>query len=136
MAIEKISYRGKALALIVYADEAKEGVHFFTPDDYALQLGKHAHPKGKTIKAHLHCPVQVERFASLQEVLYIEKGKVRITFFTQSGKKIKSKILAKGDVILLMEGGHGFEFLEKTKMIEIKQGPYLPESRKSLEAER
>jgi len=25
---------------------------------------------------------------------------------------------------MLLSGGHGFEFLEDTKMIEIKQGPY------------
>ena len=39
-------------------------------------------------------------------------------------KYLKSKILKKGDVILLINGGHGFEMLEKTEMIEIKQGPY------------
>ena len=36
-----------------------------------------------------------------------------------------SKILNKGDVILLVNGGHGFEMLEKTEMIEVKQGPYI-----------
>jgi hypothetical protein len=28
-------------------------------------------------------------------------------------------------VILLVQGGHGFEILESCDMIEIKQGPYL-----------
>jgi hypothetical protein len=26
--------------------------------------------------------------------------------------------------MLLASGGHGFEFLEETEMIEVKQGPY------------
>jgi len=31
-----------------------------------------------------------------------------------------------------MNGGHGFEILEKTVMLEVKQGPYLPENRQDL----
>jgi hypothetical protein len=33
-------------------------------------------------------------------------------------------ILDAGDLMLLSTGGHGFEILEDTDMIEIKQGPY------------
>ena len=32
-----------------------------------------------------------------------------------------------GDVILLIEGGHGFEVLEEIEMVEVKQGPYAGE---------
>jgi len=42
-----------------------------------------------------------------------------------------SKILNKGDVILLVNGGHGFEMLEKTEMIEVKQGPYVGDKDKT-----
>ena len=31
----------------------------------------------------------------------------------------------KGDIIILFEGGHGFKILEKSKIIEVKQGPYV-----------
>ena len=37
----------------------------------------------------------------------------------------KDKILTKGDIIILFQGGHGFQILEKTNIIEIKQGPYV-----------
>ena len=30
-----------------------------------------------------------------------------------------------GDAIVLMNGGHGFKMLEPSKIIEIKQGPYM-----------
>jgi len=33
-------------------------------------------------------------------------------------------ILSKGDVIFLIAGGHGFEMIEDSEMLEIKQGPY------------
>ena len=35
-----------------------------------------------------------------------------------------SKILEEGDVILLSFGGHGFEMLEDSEIIEVKQGPF------------
>ena len=43
---------------------------------------------------------------------------------------MKSSILKTGDVILLADGGHGFEMIEETEMIEVKQGPYLEEEDK------
>ena len=39
-------------------------------------------------------------------------------------------MLTKGDIIILFQGGHGFKILEKTNIIEIKQGPYDPENDK------
>jgi hypothetical protein len=33
-------------------------------------------------------------------------------------------------VIVLVSGGHGFEMLEETEMIEVKQGPYTGDADK------
>ena len=41
-------------------------------------------------------------------------------------------MLTKGDIIILFQGGHGFKILEKTNIIEIKQGPYQREKIKKL----
>ena len=131
--VEKINYKNKVLALIIRGEKIEEGLQFFTPDDYSLQVGQHKYPVGKKIQPHIHCPVKVERCESLQEVLYIQKGKVAVHFYNESGQKLDSKTLNSGDILLLREGGHGFEFLEETHMLEIKQGPYNPESRKRLE---
>ncbi len=132
MKIEQVVHNQSLFALIVYRGQMEQGVQFFTPDDSSLQVGKHNHPKGRIINPHKHVPVKIERTGSLQETLYIENGKVKITFYDNEGVRLEEKILGSGDMILLMEGGHGFEFLEPTKMIEIKQGPYMPESKKSL----
>ena len=32
-----------------------------------------------------------------------------------------------GDVVLLAYGGHGFEMIEESEIIEVKQGPYAGE---------
>lgn len=40
-------------------------------------------------------------------------------------KLLRQETLVKGDVLILVGGGHGFEILEEgTVMMEVKQGPY------------
>jgi len=45
--------------------------------------------------------------------------------FDRNKKFVCDRILERGDVILLVSGGHGFEFLEDTELIEVKEGPYM-----------
>ena len=106
------------------------GIKFLTPDEFSQQLAFMKHPAGKVIKAHVHNPVSREVFFT-KEVLFIRKGKLRVDFFTNDREYIESRILETGDVILLSEGGHGFEILEETEMIEVKQGPYAGEQDKT-----
>jgi len=44
---------------------------------------------------------------------------------------IGSRELESGDLILLCGGGHSFEMLEETTMIEVKQGPYAGDQDKT-----
>jgi len=86
-------------------------------------------PVGYRIQPHVH--LQVERKSTLtQEVLFVKKGRVRVNFYDKVDTKIAERELATGDVILLSEGGHGFEMLEETELIEVKQGPYLEDKRR------
>jgi hypothetical protein len=62
-----------------------------------------------------------------QEVLFIKSGKVRVDFYDDDQHYLDSRIVQQGDVILLASGGHGFEMLEESEMIEVKQGPYIGE---------
>ena len=88
------------------------------------------HPKGKVIEPHVHNPV--ERIVSYtQEVLFIKEGKLKVDFYSNNQKYLESRELNKGDVILLMTGGHGFEILEDLIMFEVKQGPYAGDKDKT-----
>ena len=63
----------------------------------------------------------------------IRKGRLRVDFYNStSGQWLDSRTLEAGDVILLANGGHGFEVLDECEMIEIKQGPYLGDEDKRL----
>jgi hypothetical protein len=56
---------------------------------------------------------------------------VRVDFFTDGRHYLESRIVETGDVILLAAGGHGFEMLEPSEMIEVKQGPYCGDQDKT-----
>ena len=123
---ENIVHNGEVMAMIIYAGKIDPGVHFYVENESSLQAGKQLRLKGEQIRPHRHMPVKVQREETLKEVLYIEKGKVKINFYDDRWEEIDSRILNKGDMILLIKGGHGFEVLEETAMIEIKEGPYNP----------
>ncbi|WP_375724891.1 hypothetical protein LXN10_05515 [Arcobacter sp. KX21116] len=128
--IRTIIHDNQQIAIIIKNNYKKEGVEFFTPNDYSQQLAYMSHKKGKKIDAHIHNKVTRDVHIT-QEVLVIREGKLRIDFYTQEKEYLESRILEKGDVILLASGGHGFEVLEDIEMIEIKQGPYLGDEDKT-----
>jgi mannose-6-phosphate isomerase-like protein (cupin superfamily) len=95
-----------------------------------MQLAYMSHPVGKVIQAHIHNPVE-RTVHFTKEVLFIKKGKIRVDFYSEAQQYLESRILETGDVILLSEGGHGFEVLEAVEMFEIKQGPYAGDKDKT-----
>ncbi len=128
--IEHIIDRGKLLALIVSRNFNQPGVHFFTPNDLSQQLAYMHHPTGKVIPPHVHNPV-LRKVHYTQEVLIIKQGRLRVDFYDDQQQYLESRVLESGDVILLIEGGHGFEVLAEVEMIEVKQGPYVGEQDKT-----
>ncbi len=127
--IRQIKDGNNILAIIIGANYNKNGIEFFTPDDFSQQLGYINHSAGHIILPHTHNIVPRE-VTLTQEVLYIKKGEVRVDFYNDNQTYLESTILKQGDVILLAAGGHGFEMIKETEMIEIKQGPYLEEQDK------
>ncbi len=127
--IENIIYKNLLLSVIIRAEYKKEGISFFTPDNFSQQLGYMNRPQGYVIPPHVHNLVP-RKVSLTQEVLYIKSGKVRVDFYDDDKNYLQSSILLQGDVILLAHGGHGFEMLEQSEMIEIKQGPYCGEEDK------
>ena len=80
-------------------------------------------PKGYTILPHIHNEVK-RTINYTQEVLYIKSGLVKVDFYKLDRSFFMSRVLETGDVILLSAGGHGFEMIEESEIIEVKQGPF------------
>jgi mannose-6-phosphate isomerase-like protein (cupin superfamily) len=127
---ENIGDKASLYAIIVRGEFREPGINFFTPVGLSQQLAFMRHPTGRLIAPHVHNPVPRE-VQFTQEVLFIRKGRLRVDFYDADQLYLESRILGPGDVILLIQGGHGFEVLEDVEMIEVKQGPYVGEQDKT-----
>ena len=128
--IEKITHKDQILSIIIRSEYKKNGIEFFTPNNFSQQLAYMNHPAGKIIEPHIHNMI-IREVNYTQEVLFIKKGKLRVDFYDNEQFFLESKVLFSGDVILLASGGHGFEVLEEVEMIEVKQGPYSGDNDKT-----
>ena len=122
--IEKIFHKKKLLALIVRGTyRKKKGITFFTPNESTQQFGYMKHKKKYIIKPHLH-KKRITKILYTTEVILLLKGILRVDFYNDDKNYLFSKILKQKDIIMLVNGGHGFKVLKEVEMIEIKQGPY------------
>ena len=121
--IEKIEINKVLYAIIIRSNYKGDGIEFFTPEDFSQQLAYMRRPKGYRIQPHIHKKIN-KQINFTQEVLFIKSGKLKVDFFDEKKKYLQSNILEKGDIILLSKGGHGFEIIEESEIIEVKQGPY------------
>lgn len=128
--VEHVCHKESLLAIIVRAEYRQQGIAFFTPDNFSQQLAYMNRPAGYVIEPHTHNEVRREVFRT-QEVLLIRRGCMRVDFYGDNQVYIQSTVLKTGDVILLASQGHGFEMLEPTEIIEVKQGPYSGEQDKT-----
>lgn len=117
-------YNGEELLSVIIRDNYHaQGITFITPDDFPHQLGYMNRDKDYVIVPHVHNKVP-RNVDFTQETLVVKSGVVRVDFYTQEQEYIESRIVYKGDIILLASGGHGFKMLQPAEIIEIKQGPY------------
>ena len=121
---EKIELDGKIIAIIIRSNFTKNGIEFFTPNDFSQQLGYMKRGKDYHIEPHIHNSISREVMLT-QEVLFIKSGKVRVDFYSDHQEYYESRVLNSGDIILLANSGHGIVTLEESEIIEVKQGPYI-----------
>ena len=113
------------LAVIVKSEDWEKGVNFISTDQDYQQVGFWGYDRGKKLLRHIHLNV-VREVHRTQEILCVEKGRLRADIYTEEKKYLRSVELGKGDVIVVLSGGHGYEILEdNTKVMEVKNGPYV-----------
>jgi hypothetical protein len=112
------------LAILIRANASStEKYNFLTAGTEPLQLGMNFYKAGETIKNHSHLPREIT-VGKVQEVIVISQGRARLTLYDGQRQRVAETEVANGDIILLTAGGHGFDILEDTKIVEVKQGPY------------
>lgn len=123
--MQRVEHKGRAYALVLRADATShEKYNFLTGPESPLQLGMNFYEAGETIKAHYHLPRQLVT-TQINEFILIGEGKTTLTLFDADDQTpFVELLLETGDMVLLLAGGHGFKVHERTKIVEIKQGPY------------
>ncbi len=104
--------------------KSKKGVNFFTKPNLIQQVAYMNHKQGHKIIPHYHKRT-VRKINKTSEVLIILDGRMKIDFYDRKNKLFKKTILKKNDIIVLIDGGHGFQMLNNCKFIEVKQGPFV-----------
>ena len=117
---------GSMNALILRNGFEKDGIEFFTNNEQQMQLGYMKRDIGYKIEPHIHNSIERSINTSC-ECLFIKSGRVKIYFYDTKKEPICSEVVSAGDTILLLSGGHGFLMLERSEIVEVKQGPYSGE---------
>jgi hypothetical protein len=124
MKTEKIIDNGSTIAIIIRDSDWTEGLNFLSSEGDFLQVGTWYYQKEKKLEPHIHLNAPREA-AYTQEVVYVKEGRMNADIYNEKEELIRSVDLAKGDALILLKGGHGYEILEdNTKILEIKNGPY------------
>ncbi len=91
-----------------------------------LQLSSQLVSRGTSFRPHRHLvkTVQISELAA-QESWVVVSGRVRATFYDTDDSVLESVELSAGDVSVSLAGGHGYEILEESRILEFKTGPYL-----------
>ena len=121
--VEHILFEGKPLAYIVRSEIAPKKTTFLTPSDFKQQVGFVVYPKGGEIQRHVHRPLE-RHLIGTSEVIVVRQGRCEIDIYNNQRQLVATEQLREGDILLMVDGGHGFRMLEDTVFLEIKQGPY------------
>lgn len=124
--IRRIEQSGITYAIIFRKDiEVENSMRFPTSNENALQVGFFERPAGYASPPHRHIPrtLTIEHPA---EFLSIEQGKVAVTVFDEEWQTVGEREISAGECIVFLRGGHSLTVLEPARILEVKQGPYIP----------
>ena len=121
--IEYIRAGEQLVAIIISGAHNPMSTEFVTSSDLNLQVGFIKYPAGGVIQPHVHRPIE-RHIVGTGEVLLVRSGKMEVSLYDNERQLVAQRMLSKGDLLLLVGGGHGFQMLEDTVLLEVKQGPY------------
>ena len=125
MNVIEVKKDNEVLARLVKAEDWNEGLGFYSDDDEVIQVGTWQYNRGKELMKHIHNEVD-RTITRTNEVLYVVSGKVKAFIYDLEETLVEELMVDTGDTLILLDCGHGYEIMEdNTKVLEIKNGPYL-----------
>jgi hypothetical protein len=121
---EIIGKDGVELCYIVSARFEPESTTFVTRPELKQQVGFIKYEAGGQVPRHVH--TQLERhLVGTSEVVLVRRGSCRLEIYGDDRRLVATRDLGRGDLILMIAGGHAFTMHEDTVLLEVKQGPYI-----------
>lgn len=102
---------------------------FFTDDDSPFQVGVISKQGHEKVQPHHH-NVFDRVISGTSEFLYVLEGSMEVTIYDVGFQNSEIFPVGLGSGVLLLGGAHSITFVENTKILEIKQGPYSAEKDK------
>jgi mannose-6-phosphate isomerase-like protein (cupin superfamily) len=121
--IERIYWNDQPLVYIIRSGVLPEKTTFLTPPEFKQQVGFVVYPQGGEIARHIHRNLE-RHLVGTSEVLIVYQGRCEIDIYNNGRELVATRELQTGDIMLMVNGGHGFRLLEDTVFLEVKQGPY------------
>jgi hypothetical protein len=121
--IEKIIWQDIPLAYIIRSEMNPTETTFLTPPEFKQQVGYVVYPAGGKIQRHVHRSLE-RHLVGTSEVLIVRRGRCEIDIYNNERELVATRQLHQGDIMLMVDGGHGFRMIEDTVFLEVKQGPY------------
>lgn len=122
--IEHVRAGDQLIAIIVSSGHNPNATEFITSPELNLQVGFVRYSAGGCIQPHSHLPLE-RNTVGTNEILLVRSGKVLVSLRDDQRRVVAERTLEEGDLLLMVSGGHGFEMVDDTVMLEVKQGPYL-----------
>ena len=91
-----------------------------------FQYGVSYYKKNDEIQKHYHNKIK-RTIEGTSEVVMIRDGNVIADIYDRENELVMSYTLTSNDIIILIDGGHGFKMLDDAWIFNLKQGPYNEE---------
>ena len=121
--VENITWQDVPLAYIIRSQLNPTQTTFVTPPQFKQQVGFVVYPAGGEIQRHVHRALE-RHLVGTSEVLILRQGRCEIDIYNNERELVATRELRQGDIMLMVDGGHGFRMTEDTVFLEVKQGPY------------
>lgn len=121
---------GQILAIVYNG----KGSGYFSPEDFPMQVGVLDKKKNEKIALHEHPKFEKMENILSQEVLYIEKGKIKVRIYETIKMKLFCEEILSPRELIILNSPHEIEILEDSKIIIIKQGPYEQKNKQYLKS--
>ena len=124
--VTPVAKNGTTYAIFVCGRPQVDGAKFFTQNQDEFQVGSFERDEGYEVKPHQH-PENRHEVVRTTEFLYFEEGSAKVTVFDDDWNELHTQVMKAGDFLVFFCGGHALTMLEKTRFIEVKQGPFKGE---------